>query len=102
MWNELGNTSGRTLPSASFSLVKRRLFLGLTSAWGRVDPQAPTVSHHGCIDWVHLVVAPEWKFDFLYLFFIDFVANLQKLYLELGVSKWGEPNFVGFILKCNI
>ena len=55
-----------------------------------------------CIDQVHLAVAPEWKFDFLYLFFIDFVANLQKLYLELGVSKWGEPNFVGFIMKSTI
>ena len=52
------------------------------------------------MDRVHLAVAPEWKFDLLYLFYIDFVANLQKLYLELGVSKWGESNFVGFILKC--
>ena len=41
----------------------------------------------GCLDRVHLAVVPEWKFDFLYLFFTDFVAKLQKLYLELGVSK---------------
>ena len=52
----------------------------------------PCCQSSGCMDRVHLAVVPEWKFDFLYLFFIDFVANLQKLYLELGVSKWGEPS----------
>ena len=50
------------------------------------------------MDQVHLAIAPEWKFDFLYLFFIDFVANLQKLYLELGVSKLGEPKLFGFTI----
>ena len=46
MRNELGNTLGVTLPpvtlpSVSFSPVKRHLCLVLTGAWGRVNLQAP-------------------------------------------------------------
>ena len=69
---------------------------------GLVDPRAQSSVPLWCVDRVHLAVAPEWKFDFLYLFFIVFVSNFQKLYLELGVSKWGEANFIRFIMKFNI
>ena len=69
---------------------------------GTVDLWAPAVSHRGCMDRVYLAVAPGWKFDFSLFVFPDFVANLQKSYLELRVSKWGDPNFVGFFMKCNI
>ena len=51
---------------------------------------------------VHLAVAPDIKFDFLLIFFIDLVTKLKNSYLELGESKWGEPNFVRFIMKCTI
>ena len=54
---------------------------------GPVNLRAPTVSRRGCIDRVYLAVAPSWKFDFSLFVFLDFVANLQKSYLELGVSK---------------
>ena len=42
------------------------------------------------------------KMIFSWIIFIDFNANFKNLYLELGVSNLGEPNFVGFILKCSI
>ena len=29
--------------------------------------------------------------------FTGLIANFKNSFLELGVSKWGEPNFVGFI-----
>ena len=32
--------------------------------------------------------------------FLDLNACFKNSYLELGVSKWSEPNFVGFIMKC--
>ena len=105
MRNSMGNTSVVTLPlvtspSASFYLVNRRLCLGLADAWVKVDYGTrcqPT--------WVYKPGAPNYSARvnlIFFIYFIDFVANLQKLYLELGVSKWGEPNFFGFILKCTI
>ena len=78
-----------TSPSVSFSPVNRLLYLGLTGAWGRVDLRAPAVSHCGCIDRVHLAVAPEWKFDFLYLFFTYFVANLKKIISRAQIIQIG-------------
>ena len=41
----------------------------------------------GALDRVHLANGPDLKFDFSLFVFLDFVANLQKSYLELGVSK---------------
>ena len=38
----------------------------------------------------------------IFLFFIDLNTCFKKSYLELGVSKLSEPNFVGFIMKCTI
>ena len=40
--------------------------------------------------------------DFSFIYFLDFVANFKNLYLELGMSKWGDPNFDGFIMKYSI
>ena len=34
--------------------------------------------------------------------FTDLNANFKNQYLVLGVSKWGDPNFAGFIMKCTI
>ena len=34
--------------------------------------------------------------------FPEMLTNFKKLYLELGLSNLGEPNFVGFIMKCTI
>ena len=55
--------------------------------------------------WVLLTSRPHLSvcvlFDFLICFHI-FECMFQNSYLELGVSKWGEPNFVRFIMKCNI
>ena len=64
---------------------------------GQVDLRAPVVSHRGCMDRVYLAARPDLKF-----IFIDLNANFKKLCLELGVSNLGEPNFVGFIMKCTI
>jgi len=54
---------------------------------GPINLCAPIVSHCGCIDRVYLAIAPGWKFDLSLFVFLDFVANLQTSYLELGVSK---------------
>ena len=76
-----------TSPSASYrrsTAASLPLFLCRV---GPIDLRAPAVGHCGCIDWVYLAVAPGWKFDFSLFVFLDFVANLQKSYLELGVLK---------------
>ena len=106
MRNELGNTLVMTLllvtsPSVSFSLVKPVL-CSVSLARGAELTAGPAMSHLGCTDRVHLAVAPGWKFNFLYLFFSDFVTSFKNLYLGLGVSKWGEQNFVRIIMKCSI
>ena len=69
---------------------------------GHVDCGPPLSAPLGALDRVHLTARPDLKFDFSLFVFLDFVANLQKSYLELGVSKWGDPNFVGFFMKCTI
>ena len=80
----VGNTTVVTSPTVS-SHRSKPVLCSDSLTCGAELTVGPAVSHSGCIDRVHLVVAPGWK-----------------LYLELGVSKWGEPNFVGFILKCTI
>ena len=40
-------------------------------------------------------------FDFL-IYFPDLNACFKNSYLKLGVSNFGEPNFVGFHMKCSI
>ena len=55
--------------------------------------------------WVLLTSGPHLSvtvFVLIFLFFIDLNTNFKNSYLELGVSKWSEPNFVGFIMKCSI
>ena len=69
---------------------------------GRVDYGSPLSAPLGALDRVHLVAGPDLKFDFSLFVFLDFVANLQKSYLEFGVSKSGDPNFARFIMKCTI
>ena len=39
------------------------------------------------------------QFRVFVYFFLDFCANFGKSYLELGVSHFGEPNFVGFLMS---
>ena len=50
---------------------------------------------------MHLAVELDLEFNF-FIYFLDFVANFKNPYLELGVSKLGDPNFVEFIMKCTI
>ena len=41
--------------------------------------------------------------DLIFLiYFTDLNACFKNSYLKLGVSTFGEPNFVSFILKCSI
>ena len=58
------------------------------------------------VSWVYRPGARSYssrgEVDFSFIYFLDFVANFKNLYLKLGVSKWGDPNFVGFIMKCTI
>ena len=56
-------------------------------AWGLVDRGPPLSAPLGALDEVHLAVGLDLIFDFSLFAFPDFVANLQKSYLELGVSK---------------
>ena len=69
---------------------------------GPIDRGAQLSAPLGALGWVHLAAGPDLKFVFSLFVFLDFVANLQKSYLELGASKWGDPNFVGFLMKCTI
>ena len=67
------------------------------------------VNHHAlfCVTdrWVPVDRGPRLSvcmiFDFL-IYFIDLNACFKNSYLELGVSNLGEPNFVGFLMKCSI
>ena len=55
---------------------------------GPINPRGPAISQ-------------SFK-CFLYFCFTDLNANFKNPYLVLGVPKWGDPNFVGFIMKCTI
>ena len=69
--------------------------------WGRVDCGAMLSVIVGCMNQLYVVYLGFLK-CFCVFIFIDFNTNLQKSYLELGVSKWGDLNFVRFIMKCTI
>ena len=61
--------------------------------------------YHVADAWVLLPSGPHLSvyvvIDFL-IVFIDLNACFKNSYLKLGVSKWGEPNFVGFIMECSM
>ena len=61
--------------------------------WGHVDHGPLLLAPPSALDRVHLAAGPDLKFDFSLFVFLDFVANLQKSYLELG-----RPNEVIQIL----
>ena len=51
--------------------------------------------------WLWALTVSVYRIDFL-IYFIDLNAYFKNSYLKLGVSNFGEPNFVSFILKCSI
>ena len=69
--------------------------------WGRVDYRIHTSVTVGALDRVYIGYLGFLNYISLFIF-IDLYTNLQNSYLELGVSKWGDPNFVGFIIKYSI
>ena len=46
-----------------------------------------------------LLVCDGFNFWFM---FLDLNACFKNSILKLGVSNFGEPNFVGFLMKCSI
>ena len=97
----VGNTMPVTSPSTSLPPVK-------------LQPCSMCLLH-GVMLTAGPCCQPQWVFrpgarsyssrgevDFSFIYFLDVGANFKNLYLELGVSKWGDPNFAGFIMKCSI
>ena len=82
-----GDLTAGDLVSDELGPVSVALCFGVTDGWGPVD-HGPRISV--CI-----------RFDFLN-YFTDLNACFKNSYLELGVSNFGEPNFVGFLMKCSI
>ena len=67
--------------------VDHRALFWLTDGWGPLTCGSPLLASS-----VRVFV----------IYFLDFLANFGKSYLELGMSNFGEPNFVGFLMKCSI
>jgi len=86
---------GNTLVSPSSSVISQSVRYG----W------LEHVPYPGVTDvWVLLTSGRHQSvcvFVMFFLFFTDLNTNFKNLYLELGVSKWSEPNFVGFIMECS-
>ena len=71
----------------------------LSDLWGQLTYGAQQLVAAGVVSRVHVAILVLNVF--LYSF-LEIDSNFKNLYLELGVSKWREPNFVGFTLKCTI
>ena len=72
----------------------------LAIKWGQLTCGTHVSVVVGALDGVHVVYFGFLNFSLF--IFTYFVANLQKSYVELGMSKLSAPNFVGFITKCTI
>jgi len=67
-----GDLIAGDLAIGEFSPIKAPPLFYFAVMWGRVYCGTRASVTAGCMDRVHLAVAPEWKFDFLYLFFQRF------------------------------
>ena len=85
--------------SASSPPVKPLPYFYDDDMWGPLtcgDLQSVTA---GVVSPVHVAISVLNVF--LYSF-LEIDSNFKNSYLEIGVSKLSEPNFVGFITKCTI
>ena len=85
---------------AAGELAVTVLYSYLAVKWGELTYGTHASVVVGVLDRVHVVYFGFLNFSLF--IFTDFVANLQKSYVELGMSKLSAPNFVGFITKCTI
>ena len=87
-WNMTEVTSSsETSPSASYLRSTSVLYFCFA------DKRAPLTAGPICHSVCSLI--------FL-IFFTDLNTCFKNSYLEVGVSKLSETNFVGFLMKCNI
>ena len=66
---------------------------------------APTSIFVSLIGGSSLIAGPgcqSVRYLIFWIYFIDLNACFKNSYLELGVSNFGERNFVTFIFKCSI
>ena len=88
-WGEYSgeDATAGDLTVGEFLPVSAVLSFGLADEWVPVDrgPQLPV--GYDLIFWIY---------------FTNLNACFKNSYLKLGVSNFGEPNFVSFILKCII
>ena len=85
--------------STSSPLVKPLPCFCVDDMWGPLTCGAQQSVTAGVVSRVHVAISVLNVF--LYSFSkID--PNFKNSYLELGVYKLSEPNFVGLIMKCTI
>ena len=76
-----GDLIAGDLTVGEFSPVKAPPLFCLIVMWRQVDCGTHVSVTAGCMGRVHLAVAPEWKFDFLYLFFSQILLLTCKNYI---------------------
>ena len=88
-----------TSPSKSSSSVKSLPCFCADDMWGPLTYGAQQLVAAGVVSRVHVAILVLNVF--LYSF-SEIDSNFKNSFLELGVSKLSEPNFIGFIMKCTI
>ena len=87
MEHDGGVSFAKKLTVGELAPVNYRALFRFTDKWGPLTRES-----HASATTIRVV----------FISFLDFCANFGKSYLELGVSNFGEPNFVGFLMKCSI